>query len=71
MGCEDEINAHSPEIERERYNRMIRNERFCQMCTHNKIEDENHIWHCLKYQNETEIIMTKLSKFYPNFKKYT
>ena len=44
------ISDHFLEIERGRYKKLKRNERLCQMCSMNVVEDEIHyFFHCPKY----------------------
>ena len=66
--CKFRVSSHRLLIETGRYRHISRNERICNNCTENKIEDELHfLISCSKYNNEREKLFRLISSKTKNF----
>jgi len=63
------ISSHRLHIEKGRHNHIPLEERICQYCNLNKIEDECHfIVDCTLYNNERNVLFENIQHMFPNFR---
>ena len=64
------ISCHQLNIETDRYQGTLLQDRKCQRCSSGEVEDEYHfLFHCNKLENDRNLLLDEIAKSCPNFKR--